>query len=159
MGVAMRPLRVYLDTCVFGGAFDAEFAGPTQVFFSQVRSGRFHIVVSALVQEELVDAPLPVRDLFAEMLAWTTVAPFAAEAVELQQAYLDAGVLTPKWADDALHVAVATVTNCSYIVSWNFQHIVHSEKIPRYNAVNVVHGYRPLAIYSPLEVIHYEEGL
>jgi predicted nucleic acid-binding protein len=153
----MRPLRIYLDTCVFGGTFDQEFSGVTQAFFAQVRSGRFTLVVSALVQEELLDAPQPVRDLFAEMLTWTTVVPFSREAIELQQAYLDAGVLTQKWADDALHVAMATVMNCSYIVSWNFKHIVHSEKIPRYNAVNEIHGYRPLAIYSPLEVIHYEE--
>ena len=97
------------------------------------------------------------QQLFTEMLTWTTVVPVSPEALDLQQAYLDAGVLTPKWADDALHVAMATVTQCSYIVSWNFKHIVHSQKIPRYNAVNEIQGYRPLAIYSPLEVIHYEE--
>lgn len=154
----MRPLRVYLDTCVFGGAFDEEFSSATRAFFAQVRMGRFHLVVSALVQEELADAPLPVQELFVEMLTWTTVMPFSAEAIELQRAYLEAAILTPKWADDALHVAMATVTNCSYIVSWNFKHIVHSEKIPRYNAVNVTQGYRPLSIYSPLEVVHYEEG-
>ncbi len=136
-----------------------EFASATQEFFAQVRTGRFHLVVSALVQEELAGAPLPVQELFSEMLTWTTVMPFSSEAIELQQAYLDAGVLTLKWADDALHVAMATVTNCSYIVSWNFKHIVHSEKIPRYNAVNEIQGYRPLAIYSPLEVIHYEEEI
>lgn len=155
----MRPLRVYIDTCVYGGAFDREFTSASQAFFAQVRYGRFHLVVSALVQEELEYAPLPVQELFTEMLTWTTVIPFSAEAIELQKAYLDAGVLTQKWADDALHVAMATVTNCSYIVSWNFKHIVHSEKIPRYNAVNEIHGYRPLAIYSPLEVIHYEERI
>jgi len=104
----MRPLRVYVDTCVFGGAFDSEFASATAAFFEQVRLGRFGIVVSALVRDELDDAPLPVQELFAEMLTWTTVVPFSVEALELQQAYLDAGVLTPKWADDALHVAMAT---------------------------------------------------
>ncbi|MEI7834460.1 MAG: type II toxin-antitoxin system VapC family toxin [bacterium] len=155
----MRPLRVYLDTCVFGGAYDLEFANATQTFFAQVRMGRFHLVVSALVQQELQNAPGKVQELFTEMLTYTTVMPFSNEAIELQQAYLEAGVLTSKWADDALHVAMATVTNCSYIVSWNFKHIVHSEKIPRYNAINEIQGYRPLAIYSPLEVIHYEEGI
>ena len=94
-------------------------------------------------------------ELFAEMLEWTTVAPISADALDLQQAYMDAGILTPKWAADALHVAMATVADCSLIVSWNFKHIVHFEKIPQYNAVNAKYGYRPLAIYSPLEVLHY----
>ena len=115
----------------------------------------FHLIVSALVQDELGDAPSQVSDLFAEMLEWTTVAPISADALDLQQAYMDAGILAPKWADDALHVAMATVTDCGLIVSWNFKHIVHFEKIPQYNAVNARHGYRPLAIYSPLEVLHY----
>ena len=37
---------------------------------------------------------------------------------------------------DALHVAVATVSGCSVIVSWNFKHIVNYRKIPLYNAIN-----------------------
>ena len=151
----MRVLRVYADTCVFGGAFDPEFQGATERFFDEVKGGRFHLIVSALVQDELDQAPSQVNDLFVEMLEWTTVAPISDDALDLQQAYLDAGILTPKGADDALHVAMATVTDCGLIVSWNFRHIVHFEKIPQYNAVNAIHGYRPLAIYSPMEVVHY----
>ena len=30
-------------------------------------------------------------------------------------------------------------------------------KIPRYNAVNKLNGYDEIAIYSPLEVIEYED--
>jgi len=152
----MRAVRAYVDTCVFGGAFDREFQVATRRFFNEVRSGSFHLIVSALVRDELVDAPSQVGDLFAEMLEWTAVAPISGDALDLQQAYMDAGILTPKWADDALHVAMATVADCSLIVSWNFKHIVHFEKIPQYNAVNARYGYRPLAIYSPLEVLHYD---
>ncbi len=95
------------------------------------------------------------RDLFAEMLERTTVVPISADALDLQQAYMEAGILSAKWADDALHVAMATVADCSLIISWNFRHIVHFEKIPQYNAVNAKCGYRPLVIYSPQEVLHY----
>ncbi|MHC4542617.1 MAG: type II toxin-antitoxin system VapC family toxin, partial [Planctomycetota bacterium] len=58
---------------------------------------------------------------------------------------------------DALHVALATVSQSSLIVSWNFKHIVNFQKIPRYNAVNTLHGQNEIAIYSPLEVIEYED--
>jgi len=63
--------------------------------------------------------------------------------------------LTPKWLDDALHVALASISGCDGIVSWNFKHIVHYQKIPRFNAVNVLQGYKEIMIYSPLEVIDY----
>jgi hypothetical protein len=42
------------------------------------------------------------------------------------------------------------------IVSWNFKHIVHYEKITLYNSINILEGYQQIAIYSPLEVISYE---
>jgi hypothetical protein len=153
----MRPLRVYLDTCVFGGAFDIEFSTATQAFFAQVRTGRFHLVVSALVLDELMAAPLPVRELLDEMLPYGETIYPTEDALQLQAAYLDAGILTPKWADDALHVAMATVTHCDLVVSWNFRHIVHFEKVPRYNAVNTLNRYGMIAINTPAEVLEYDE--
>lgn len=154
----MHPIRVYVDTCVFGGAFDVEFVNATQEFFAQVRQGRFHLITSALVLEEIENAPASVQNLFRELLVESmTVVDTPESAFDLQQAYLDAGIVTATWADDALHVATATVTDCSLIVSWNFKHIVHFQKIPLYNAVNIANGYRALAIHSPQEVLSDEE--
>ncbi len=42
-------------------------------------------------------------------------------------------------------------------MSWNFQHIVHFEKIRFYNAANVLNGFDEIAIHSPREVLKYEE--
>ncbi len=78
------------------------------------------------------------------------------EALLLQQQYINSGVVTLKSSEDALHVAIATVSQCSLIVSWNFKHIVHFDKIPKYNAVDTLNGYGVIGIYSPLEVINYD---
>jgi hypothetical protein len=40
-------------------------------------------------------------------------------------------------------------------VSWNFKHIVHFEKIMRFNAVNLESGYREISIFSPREVARH----
>ncbi len=48
-------------------------------------------------------------------------------------------------------------SNCHAIVSWNFRHIVHFQKIPLYNAINLANGYGSIAIHTPQEVILYEE--
>ncbi|MFM9958442.1 MAG: type II toxin-antitoxin system VapC family toxin [Phycisphaerales bacterium] len=153
------PIRVYADTSVYGGVFDAEFEKASKPFFDQVRAGRFTLVVSALIEDELADAPPRVQDLFASMLPIIERALITADAIELQQAYLDAGIVSDRSAEDALHVAVATLSACDQLVSWNYKHIVHVEKGPRYNAVNVLRGLRNLAIHSPAEVIGYAEGL
>ena len=155
--MAIRKLRVYADTSVFGGVFDDEFAEASTAFFDQVREGRFELLSSGIVRAEIEPAPDAVNSFFTEMLPYTRLADISVEAIHLREAYLQAGVVSSKARDDALHVALATVTDCWCIVSWNFKHIVHFQKIPLYNGVNASQGYPGLAIYSPHEVIDYEE--
>lgn len=150
-------VRVYADTSVFGGVFDEEFAEASKEFFQEVRDGRFALVTSAVVQAELEPAPEDVRMFFEDILDAAEVAEVTTEALALKDAYLRAGIVGAKYTDDALHVALASVSGCRVIVSWNFRHIVHFEKIPKYNAVNVLHGHAALGVYSPTEVIRYED--
>ena len=62
------------------------------------------------------------------MIEIAEIVDVSKEALQLRDAYLKAGIVTLKYSDDALHVALASVSNCSLIVSWNFKHIVHFEK-------------------------------
>ncbi len=152
-----EPIRVYADTSVFGGVFDDEFSTPSRTFFEQVRQGRFELVVSALVRDELEDAPKTVRDYADAILTNAVEVHVVDDAVGLCDAYIAEQVVTGKSLHDAFHVALATVNDCSVVVSWNFRHIVHFDKILLYNKVNERNGYRPIAIYSPNEVIWYED--
>ena len=151
------PLRVYADTSVFGGVFDAEFEEPSRKFFEQVRIGRFQLVISDTTQAEVLPAPEMVRQWWDEFLPFADYVDVSPMSIAVQEAYLKAGVVTPKREADALHVAVATVQRCRVIVSWSFQHIVHFDKIPLYNGVNLINGNGTLAINTPSEVISYEE--
>ena len=153
----MKPIRVYADTSVFGGVYDDEFRQPSLTFFEQVKNGQFVLVTSAVVQDEMVAAPPTVRHFFEEMLGFAEVADITESALDLRDAYLQAKIVTSRYSDDALHVALATMAGCALIVSWNFQHIVHFQKIPLYNAMNTLRGYQQIAIFSPREVIRYED--
>jgi hypothetical protein len=94
--------------------------------------------------------------LYESAAAVAEMIPVSEEALRLQEAYLAANIVGPRWAADALHVAHATVCACQIIVSWNFKHIVHYEKIALYSAVSVKEGYSPIGIHTPQEVIEYE---
>lgn len=153
----MRPIRIYADTSVYGGVFDDEFARPSRMFFDQVEEGRFLLVLSGLVLREIQNAPERVRDLADHMLSLADVVESSAQAEDLQQAYIAAGIVGPKYLADALHVALASVSGCQAIVSWNYRHIVHFDKIYQYNEVNLTHGLESIAIHTPLEVISHEE--
>jgi len=150
-------IRVYADTSVFGGVFDKEFEVPSKLFFDSVKKSRFSLITSELVRQEIQAAPMKVQKLFYDILPIADVAEITEKALKLQQAYTSAEILPGRYSTDALHVALATVSKASFIVSWNFKHIVNFQKIPMYNAVNTLHGYTEIAIYSPLEVIEYED--
>jgi hypothetical protein len=154
----MPQLRVYADTSVFGGVFDTGFDESSRMLFEQVRGGRFLLVTSPIVRAELQGAPQQVRDFFAHMLAIADLVDLTGDVIDLQMAYLAAGIVPEKWAADALHVALATVSRCDVVVSWNFKHIVHRVKAQAYNGVNALRGYGSIAIHSPPEVIEYAEG-
>jgi len=155
--IRQKKIRIYADTSVFGGVFDEEFKVPSKAFFDAIREERFVLVTSELVRQEIQAGPKSVRELFLEILPLMDIAKITEEAIMLQHAYTEAKILSEKYSTDALHVALATISDSSLIVSWNFKHIVNFQKIPRYNAVNKLHDYREIAIYSPLEVIEYED--
>ena len=154
----MKIIRIYVDTSVFGGVFDDEFAIASKMFFDQIEeAGEFEIVVSAVVYEEIRPAPPVVRSYFEEILEYAEIIEVTSQALDLREAYLKEEIVSSKHSNDALHVALASVSNCEIILSWNFKHIVHFDKIPLYNAVNILKGFKPINIYSPWEVIRYEE--
>lgn len=155
----MRVPTIYADTSVFGGVFDAEFDRASAAFFDMVRSEQARLLISDVTRKEIALAPVNVRDLLNEMLPFTRLVQVDEEILDLRDAYLTEGIVTAKWADDAAHVAAASVAQADLIVSWNFHHIVHYDKIRLYNAVNGLNGYRSIDIRSPSEVIDYEEGL
>jgi len=150
----MKHLRLYIDTSVVGGCFDPPFAEVSRVLFARARAGEITLLTSELMIQELSEAPAEVQAVFdvvpRESIEEVSTTP---EAETLRDKYLEAGVVGPSSATDGLHVALATVSRADAIVSWNFRHIVHFEKIRGFNAVNLREGYAPLEIRSPREMV------
>ena len=148
------PIRVYADTSVFGGCFDVEFEEASRRFFEEVRRGRIQLVLSDTTALELTEAPDQVHRVLADLPPSAIERVSLNEEIEhLRDAYLAHGVVDPASKRDAEHIAAATIADVDLIVSWNFKHIVHYEKISGYQGVNMLEGYNAIRIYSPLEVI------
>ena len=147
-----KPIRSYGDTSIFGGVFDEEFSRFSRRFFDYVKSGYIDLVVSSLVLQEIERALARVQGFFDAQSELIRTVDITEEALELRSASLRASILGERHRVDAFHVALATVHECRVIVSWNFRHIVNSQKIPLYNGVNLSAGYPPISIHSPAEV-------
>ncbi len=151
----MKILRVYIDTSVIGGCFDDEFAHWSNALVDNFRMGYFKPVVSDIVANEVNDAPIHVIRKYGEIVSCDADLLIADdESANLMRQYRIHKILSDKFEDDMMHIALATVAKVDILVSWNFKHIVHYDKIRQFNAINIKQGYAPLVIYSPREVAH-----
>jgi predicted nucleic acid-binding protein len=150
----MKKLKIYVDTSVIGGCFDKEFATESNALIEMAINGEAVLLISDLLLLELEKAPAHIASLIEDLPEeCTEFFDTEGEALELQRKYLKAKVVGAGSADDALHVANATVKRADMIVSWNFKHIVHYDKIRGFNSINFSEGYNMIAIYSPKEVV------
>ena len=154
----MKQLRIYCDTSVYGGCFDSEFSTESIRLFEEIANGKFVLTISQTVLAELDNAPQDVQDVLAKLPPeYVEMIEFSDEITRLRDEYIKAGVLSPSSRSDAEHIASASVSDVDFVVSWNFKHIVHYDKINGYQAVNLLNGYRQIKIYSPREVIENDE--
>ncbi len=147
-------MRIYVDSSVVGGCLDEEFAQESLALFDMARQARVIILISDLLVDELRGGPKEVLSILDSLPPeGVEYVKATGESRRLRDAYLAAGVVGPSSDSDAHHVAPATLAKADLIVSWNFRHIVHVEKIRRFNAVNLVNGYGLIDIRSPFEVV------
>ncbi|MFN8440101.1 MAG: hypothetical protein U0175_04985 [Caldilineaceae bacterium] len=154
----MKLQRVYIDTSVIGGCFDSEFERWSNQLMVDFEQGRLKPVVSDIIAAEIYEGFERIQEQYQKLLSWNPdILSVTTEAVELADAYQKQGILTPKYYDDGLHIALATIAEVDVLVSWNFKHIVQFFKIRQFNAINLSLGYKPIQIFSPREVSTYEE--
>jgi hypothetical protein len=145
--------RIYIDTSVVGGLFDAEFSADTRLFFDKVESGSIKVVYSEITDDELADAPDKVRGylkrLTSNLKERVEITP---EAVNLADMYIRERVVGRTSRADCMHIALATIHKVDILISWNFKHIVNINRIKGYNSVNLRLGHKALEIRTPKEI-------
>lgn len=148
-------IKVYVDTSVFGGCFDAEFEEWSNKLIEEFKLGLKVLIISDLTLKELEEAPADVKNLVGEIPGeHKEYVILNDEARDLASHYIEEGVVSDGYLVDAQHIAIATVNRVDILVSWNFRHIVNLTKIRLYNSVNLKYGYSLLEIRSPREVLY-----
>jgi len=152
----MAGIRIYVDTSVLGGCFDAEFSPWSNGLVEDFRGGLLRAVLSDVTAEEIGRAPATVQAVHQELVRLgAELVSVSPEVLELVTAYEARAILGPRYRNDLLHIALATVATVDVVVSWNFRHIVRLDRIQLFNEVNVALGRGALTIYSPREVTTY----
>lgn len=107
---------------------------------------------------ELVVAEVSRGDLQAanNRLRWIEHLPrveIEPQALALAQRLMDEGLVPKTEAEDAMHIALASVHGFDYLVSWNFAHFVGAD--PKYRLFSALRdcGLNPVRLVTPEELM------
>jgi len=158
----MRKLRLYLDTSVISHLFaddTPEKMNDTVKFWNDCVSRKYTLYISDVVTNEIQQCPEPKRRQMLEQVQHINfhLLKTSDEVKELAREYIGGGVLKEKSFDDCLHIALAVISHCDAIVSWNFKHLVNFRTIDKVRVVNAINRYKEISIVSPTMLIEEED--
>lgn len=158
----MNRAKIYLDTSVIShlkAEDTSEKMQDTLMFWEELKQGKYAIILSDVTIEELTRCPEPKRTILFDFLNQINFAEVeeTEESVNLAENYIKYGVLSQKSLDDCRHMAIATITECDFIVSWNFKHFVNIKTINKVQAVNKLLGFREVLILPPSMILEGDE--
>ena len=151
----MKRETLYFDTSVISAYYDErakERQEATIKFWENVLPD-YRVYISEITVKELEDTRNEtLRKKFKGLIKSFKVLKTNKEVRDLANAYIERVVFPEKYLDDALHVAVASFYGISYVVSWNFEHLVKVKTRKSVNLVNILEGYKDIEIISPQEL-------
>jgi predicted nucleic acid-binding protein len=150
-----KKIKVYLDTSVISALFDdknPERQDLTKRFFDEIES--FKVYISEVVLAEIDDT----KDVQLKSKLRTTAVSFEILSIDedvrrLANEYVKHGAIPSEYSEDALHIAISTLNEIDYLLSWNFRHIVRVKTRRIVDMVNLSLGYPDLKIATPAELI------
>jgi len=160
--IADRPI-VYLETTVVSyltakPSRDVVAAGHQQSTRERWEDRRqnFRVVASQLVVREAGKGDMPAAQRRLGILKGLELLEITPEATTLARALIDDGVVPDTSLEDALHVSVAVVNGCKYLMTWNYRHLVGAGVRARIEAFCRDKGYEPAIICTPEELLEDE---
>ena len=151
----MKKETLYFDTSVLSSYCDErakERKDATIKFWENVLPG-YKVYISEVTVKELEDTRNEtLKKKFKALIESFKVLRINKRVKDLANAYIEKGVFPDKYLNDALHVAVASFYGISFVVSWNFEHLVKVKTRKSVNLINVLEGYPEIEIISPQEL-------
>ena len=156
-----KPIKLYIDTSVWNFALETERKDSilTNEFLQLINSENYTVIVSDTIAGEITAAFEPRKTQLQELLKSFDCKNvfFNNEAEYLANVYIEEKLIPLKEFNDALHIAIATVNRCDFIVSWNFQHMVRAKVIMGVHHINHKEGYGLIEIVSPEQFLGKKE--
>jgi predicted nucleic acid-binding protein len=123
----------------------------TQEWWDEARE-RYEIYISSMVLEEAKTGDHEAARKRLTAISGLPILEINKAAEDLAKHLVDEQVVPENSAEDALHIAVATVHGMDFLLTWNFRHINNAEMKAKIRATIEALGYECPIICSPEEL-------
>ena len=151
----MKKETLYLDTSVPSAYYDERAKDRKEAtlrFWKEVLPN-YQGYISEITVEELEDTKdLALRKKLKKLIKSFKELKINEEIRDLAKVYIEKEIFPERYIDDALHVAITSFYEISYLVSWNFEHLVKVKTRRWVNSVNILEGFKEIEIISPQEL-------
>ena len=146
---------VYLETSVFG-AYVSTRDDPGSVYrrvttrswWSRQRAS-YEVCTSAAVLTELQASQYPGQDEAIGLAGGLPQVDITDEVLAVAELYVRHKLMPKPASGDALHLALASVNEMDYLLTWNIRHLANPNKIDHMTVINSRLGLLGPAILTP----------
>jgi hypothetical protein len=156
--------RVYLETS-FVSACVSERSDVQSLYrkdaslrWWRVERPRHEVIISDEVVAELSDPRYPRSNDALKFVEGVGILAVSPPMVALAEVLVDRQVMPKPVGGDALHVAMATVAKCDYVLTWNVKHLANPNKTQHLTAVCYEFGLLPPMILRPDDMMEIDDG-
>ena len=155
----MKP-KVYIETTVISYLTSrpsrdlrvAAYQQATQEWWKD-RKSAFDLYASQLFVQEASQGDDEAAKLRLKKLDEVKLLDATDEALQLAKLMIERNLIPKTVAEDAAHIAIATVNAMDYLLTWNFKHIANAVIRGKVEALCRSEGYIPPIICTPEELI------
>jgi predicted nucleic acid-binding protein len=117
------------------------------------RRTQFKLYISQVVLDEVARGDAEIATQRLEILRDFPLLDVNEAVQNLAAQFLSKSNLPPKAADDALHIAAATVYGLDYLLTWNCKHIANAQIQKKLAQISLDTGYELPTICTPYELM------
>ncbi|XZN91968.1 MAG: type II toxin-antitoxin system VapC family toxin [Microcoleus sp.] len=119
----------------------------------EFRRSNFNLYISQVVLDEIAEGDSEIAAQRLEILRDFPLLELNQAVRDLAGQFLARSNLPPKAADDAVHIATATVYGLDYLLTWNCKHIANAQIQRKLAEISLDFGYQLPIICTPYELL------
>lgn len=147
---------IYIETSVLGTYLDNgdPLRRDLTIRWWEHEMDYYRATTSLLVKREIEMFSEPHRAAGLKLMENLPVIKISDEAAILAESYLSRGIFQRKFLADAMHVAIASINEIDFLVTWDFGHLLNIRRQARIRAFNKSAGFHTPTIITPEFLVH-----